>query len=108
MTSTGPTTIIQLFHNERILRDAPAGASWADEYGLVTVDNRGYGVFETDMSKPLFGMATLQSAAVGVAVPAVNIAGMTQDPVTLRYLIPVYGDVGGVYAVRIMGNFEGK
>lgn len=107
MNSTGPTTIIQLFHNERVLRDAPAGASWADEYGLVTVDSRGYGVFETDMTRPLMGFATLQGGAGGTLSPAVSIATMTRDADTGRYLIPIYGDVNGVYAVRILGRFEG-
>lgn len=108
MTSTGPSALIQLFHNERVIRDAPSGASWADEYGLVTTDGAGAGIFETDMKRPFLVFISLHGSAAGTTVPAADLTAVTQDAVTGRYHIPITGDASATYAVRLVGKFEGS
>lgn len=103
----GTTICFEIFHNDRVIRDAPSGANWADQYHLVTTDDQGEATIHTKLRRPLMGMATLQDGAVGTAPPAVDIANAAWNDTSGYLEIPFYGDASKTYAVRIVGKHAG-
>jgi hypothetical protein len=108
MNSTGPTLVIQLNHNEAIIRDSLSGAGWRDQYHVVETDASGDAVVETNMSRIAFASATLIAAAAGTLPAAIDLAGITRNETSGRYEIPLAGDASSVYHVRLVGNYEGS
>ncbi|MBE0645406.1 MAG: hypothetical protein IH600_15085 [Bacteroidetes bacterium] len=108
MRSTGPTLVIQLNHNESIIRDSVSGAGWRDQYHIVTTDESGDATIETDMSKITFASCSLISDAAGTLPAAIDLGGISLDDDSGRYEIPFIGDASSTYHVRLIGNYEGR